>query len=169
MTAKLSALYHKYEDVILYIIFGVLTTIVAFVFQFIGKLALHLSVPMATVFSWIAAVTFAYVTNRIFVFKSKVTGIGKVTLEAVSFYAARLATLAIEIIIMTIFTDKLNHQVITFLHLDTIDYTSGLFSLVKNADDFNTLIFKILANVIVLITNYILSKMFIFKRKEQTT
>ena len=86
-------------------------------------------------FQWICAVTFAYFANRIFVFKSKNQ---KKFKEAVSFYGSRVATLLMDMGIMFVF--------VTLLHL-------------------NDKIMKLVVQVVVTAANYILSKLFVFKKK----
>ncbi len=167
MTLKVKELYKKYEDIILYIIFGVLTTVVSFIVQFGAPRWFGASVGMSTVLSWIAAVTFAYVTNRIFVFKSENKGFTNIAKEAVSFYTARLLTLGIEFLIMWLCADKFSGFFISLFSFDKINFSSGIFSTFENAVEFNTFVFKVLANVIILISNYILSKLVIFKAKTQ--
>ena len=132
-----------------YIIFGVLTTIVSFVCAGISKkifemcgFSAQVIGPVSTVISWICAVTFAFVTNRIWVFKSKAKGFKAVAAEAFKFYGGRLTTLLIELIIMT-----LGYSVFHF----------------------NYWLTKIFANVIVLILNYVISKFVIFNTEGKTS
>lgn len=141
---KILKLYKKYEEIINYLIVGVLTTIVSLVVKWgllftilDAKNAFQLQV--AVVISWIVAVIFAYVTNRIFVFKSKSKNIIK---EIVSFFGARLLTLGLEMIIMWFF--------VTLLKLDS---------------DIWVLIWTMVAQVLVIIFNYVLSKLFVFRKK----
>lgn len=136
-------LYHKYEEIINYLIVGVLTTFVSLVVKY-GLLftILHadnaFELQLAIIISWIAAVSFAYITNRIFVFKSKNKNILK---EIISFFGARVATLLMEMFIMWFF--------ITLLKLNT---------------DFYVLIFTFITQVLIMIGNYILSKLFVFRK-----
>lgn len=139
----LQKLYYRYEEALMYLFFGVLTTVVSFLAAGLSKWALEqmqagsgtVSI-VSTVFSWICAVTFAYVTNRLWVFDSKVSGFSAIFREAVSFYGGRAFTLAAETVMMW-----LGYSVI------------GI----------NYWITKIGANVIVLILNYVISKLFVFK------
>lgn len=137
---KLIKLYKKYEEIINYIIVGGLTTVVSLgtyylcVFTFLDpNVAVELQI--ANIISWICCVTFAYFTNRIFVFKSKND---KKLKEAVKFYSSRIATLLMDMAIMFIF--------VTCLHL-------------------NDKIMKLVVQVIVTVANYIISKLFVFKKK----
>lgn len=141
---KIISLYKKYEEIINYLIVGVLTTVVSLVVKWgllftilDAKNAFQLQV--AVVISWIAAVIFAYVTNRIFVFKSKSKSILK---EIISFFGARLLTLGLEMIIMWFF--------VTLLKLDS---------------DMWVLVWTMVAQVLVIIFNYVLSKLFVFRKR----
>ena len=134
-------LYKKYEEIINYLIIGGLTTLVslgsyyACVFTILDPNN-KIELQIANIISWILAVTFAYFTNRIFVFKSKNKNKLK---EALSFYSSRLSTLLLEILLMFIF--------VSLLH-------------------FNDKIIKLVVQVILIITNYLLSKLFVFKKIE---
>lgn len=158
-------LYEKYESIILYIIFGVLTTIVSFAVQGFSSYILKTSVFISTTISWIAAVTFAYVTNRIYVFKSQEHGFSNVAKEAVKFYSARIITYFMEVIIMILCADKFSEFFINLFGLNKFDYQTGVLSKLKDATHLNEFIFKIIANVIILVSNYILSKLIVFKKK----
>lgn len=137
---KCLKLYKKYEEIINYLIVGGLTTIVS-----LGSYYLCIytfldpyvwyQLQAANIISWICAVTFAYFANRIFVFKSKNQ---KKFKEAVSFYGSRIATLFMDMSIMFVF--------VTLLHL-------------------NDKIMKLVVQVVVTFANYILSKLFVFKKK----
>ena len=137
---KVWNLYKKYDEIINYLIVGGLTTIVSLgtyyfcVYTFLNpNNAFQLQI--ANIISWISCVTFAYFTNRIFVFKSKRTDKLK---EAISFYGSRIATLLLEMGIMFVF--------VTILH-------------------FNDKIIKFVAQVVITILNYVLSKLLIFRKK----
>ena len=134
-------LYRKYKEIINYLIVGGLTTVVslgvyyACVLTFLdpGK---AIQLQAANIISWIAAVTFAYFTNRIFVFESKNPHMIR---EAGAFYAARLGTLLMEMAVM--------------------------FLLVTIAG-VNDKIAKLLVQVLIIIANYILSKLVVFRKKQ---
>lgn len=136
-------IYYKYEEKWLYLFFGVLTTVVSFITAGVSKYLLEQAgsgssvvSTGSTVISWICAVTFAYVTNRLWVFDSKAKGAKALFGEAVSFYGGRVFTLVVETVMMW------------------LGYT--LIGI-------NYWITKIAANVVVLILNYIISKIFVFK------
>ena len=143
---KIKELYFKYKEIINYLIFGVLTTIVSLVVKYIllftildAKDALQLQV--AVIISWIAACLFAYITNRKWVFESKSRNILK---EMINFFTARLTTLGLEMLIMFVFVTAL-----------------GLNS------DIWVIIWTLVAQILVIIANYILSKLIVFKKKEE--
>ena len=141
---KIINLYKKYEEIINYLVVGVLTTVVSLVVKW-GLLFTILDasnafqLQVAVVTSWVIAVIFAYVTNRIFVFKSKSKDILK---EITSFFGARILTLGMEMLIMWFF--------VTLLELNS---------------DLWVFIWTMLAQVLVIIFNYIFSKLFVFKTK----
>jgi len=138
------SIYHKNEEIWNYLIVGGLTTVVSLAVKWgllftvlDPKNALELQI--AVIISWICAVLFAYVTNRIYVFKSKSKNILK---EISSFFGARLLTLGMEMLIMWFF--------ITLLKL--------------NSDNW-VLIWTIITQVLVTVFNYIFSKIFVFKKR----
>lgn len=133
-------IYLKYKEIINYLIFGILTTIVSLLTYYLLVLTIlnpnnAIELQIANIISWIISVTFAYITNRIYVFNSKDKNITK---EIIKFYSSRLTTLFLDMALMFIFVSKLN---------------------------FNDKIIKILVQIIVIILNYILSKILVFKKK----
>lgn len=138
---KIIELFNKYKEIIMYLIFGVLTTVVSLVTYYALTLTIlnpekAIQLQLANIISWIVSVAFAYVTNRKFVFESKSEDIVK---EATSFVGGRVLTLLLDMAIMFIF--------VTFLHL-------------------NDKIFKIVSQVLVIVTNYVISKLFVFKENK---
>ena len=133
---KMKQYMEKYRHYILYIIFGVLTTIVNIVTYYFA----HLLLPVmpSTVIAWILAVLFAYVTNRRFVFESQAKTKQEIVREIISFFSARLFTGLVDFVCMFIFVDCLK---------------------------INDLVIKTIANIIVIILNYVLSKIFVFKKR----
>ena len=127
----------KYKDVILYLIFGGFTTVVNIVVYWVCVHVLGAGVMTGTVAAWALAVLFAYLTNRSMVFHSSAAGAQEIMKEIGSFFACRLGTGAVDWAIMFVF--------VTVLH-------------------FNDMIIKILANIIVIVLNYVLSKFVIFKK-----
>ena len=136
---KVVQLYKKYKEVINYLIFGVLTTIISLAVYYILTFTIlnpnnSLELQIANVIAWVISVSFAYVTNRKFVFGSKNKNIKK---EAISFFNARIVTLVIDMIIMGV----------------------GV-----NVIGFNDKILKFISQIIVIISNYLFSKLFVFKK-----
>lgn len=135
---QLWSFYKKYEDVILYLFFGGCTFLVCMISYYICATPLGMNYMVANIISWVIAVLFAYVTNRIFVFKSKVKGLAEILKELWMFVACRISTGVMEIVIMFVG--------VSLLH-------------------FNDLIIKGIAQVLVILSNYVLSKLIIFRKK----
>ena len=138
-------LYKKYKEIINYMIFGTLTAVVNLVVKYLLLFTIcdptnGFQLQAAIVISWIAAVIFAYVTNRKYVFFSKNEKWFK---ELVGFVGGRLATLLIEMFVMWFFVTNL-----------------------KLNSDMQVVIFTIVAQILVIIGNYIVSKLFVFKKKK---
>lgn len=129
----------KYKSIIMYLIFGVLTTLVNIVSYYIFSHILKTGVMFSTVIAWVLAVLFAYVTNRKWVFTSYAKGRKEIFNELLSFFSCRIATGIVDTLFMFIFVERLH---------------------------FNDVIIKIIANIIVIILNYIASKLIIFKKKD---
>lgn len=138
---NIKELYLKYKEIINYLIFGVLTTVVSLatyyicVYTFLNPDNI-LQLQVANIVSWIAGVTFAYITNRKFVFESEEQEKLK---EAGKFVTSRIATLLTDMLIMFIG--------VTILKL-------------------NDKIIKLISQIIVIIANYLLSKMLVFRKIE---
>lgn len=145
MIEKIKQIYQKHEEIINYLIIGGLTTLVSLITKYALLFTIldaknPLQLQIAIVVSWIVAVLFAYVTNRKFVFKSKDD---KIIHEMALFISARIATLIMEAVIMWFF--------VTFLKMDS---------------NFYVVLWTIVAQVLVLIGNYILSKFLVFNNKK---
>ncbi len=143
---KLLELYKKYKEIILYLIFGVLATVVSLGVKYallftVLEASNAVQLQIAVIISWVAAVLFAYFTNRNFVFESKNQNKLK---EFSSFVVARITTLIMEMIIMWFF--------VTLLGLNSNLYV---------------VIFTLISQVVVIVGNYILSKLFVFKKADK--
>lgn len=138
---KIFDLYKKNKEIINYLIVGGLTTLVSIVSYFIISSIVDIEnnfwFIFANVLSWILSVIFAYVTNKIFVFESKVKGKKEVSKEMGKFFTSRIATLVIELVLM-------------FVLVKLITLNNGLS--------------KIFAQIVVIILNYVFSKIFVFKK-----
>ena len=139
-------LYKKYKEIINYLIFGVLTTIVNLVVKYLLLFTIlnpknSIELQTAIIISWIIAVIFAYITNRIYVFESKNKNKFK---EFINFIIARISTLLMEMAIMWFF--------VTFLKLNSNIYV---------------IVFTLISQFFVIVANYIFSKLFIFKKVDK--
>ena len=146
MIKRIKELYIKYKEIINYLIFGILTTLVNLITKYILLFTIlnptnGFQLQIAIIISWIAGVLFAYFTNRKFVFESKNQNKLK---EFISFVVARIATLLLEMFIMWFF--------VTLLKLNS---------------DLYVVIFTLVAQVAVVIGNYIFSKLFVFKKTDK--
>ena len=137
---KLADLYISHQEVMRYLIFGGLTTAVNILIYAICYYVFHIENGISNVIAWILSATFAYITNKIYVFDSKVKTKHDLFKEIVYFYGCRLLTLAVDQGIMILTVDKLG---------------------------WNALLMKIIANIIVIILNFIFSKLLIFKKRDR--
>lgn len=136
------------KEVFSYLFFGVLTTVVnLIVFKLFKD---RMDVLLANVVAWVAAVIFAFVTNKFFVFESKSWKPNILVKEIVSFSGARLLTLGIEELGLLV--------MINLLHLEKILTIPSLLS--------GEMVIKLIISVIVVVLNYIFSKLIIFKKKD---
>lgn len=136
---QVKTLYIKYKEIINYLIVGVLTTIVSLAVYYVSVYTFlnpenAIQLQIANILSWVAGVTFAYFTNRKFVFESKEKN--KLA-EASKFVLSRVITLIMDMIVMWLG--------VTILCL-------------------NDKIMKLISQVIITVSNYIFSKIFVFKK-----
>ncbi|MBQ7699300.1 MAG: GtrA family protein [Clostridia bacterium] len=142
---KANAWIKKHKEVVLYVVFGGLTTLVNYLvfYPLVNIPGMQDNVSWWTlvvnVIAWVAAVAFAYVTNKFFVFQSKDKSGKTVFREIVSFVGARVASLLIEEAILALF--------VTVLH-------------------FNENLIKLIASIGTVIINYFFSKFVIFRKKK---
>lgn len=151
---SLQKLWYAHESVWMYIFIGGLTTLVSLIFQQIPTeifkgmhMANWLNTLLSTTISWIAAVTFAFFTNKRYVFKSQTDTKLAFWREFFMFYGARLVTYFLEVVIMELG----NH------YFATVD---------GQLVTWRSLMVKIVAQVVILTINYIFSKLVIFKKKQ---
>lgn len=140
MITKIKKLYKKYEEIVNYLIVGVLTTVVSLALYYLLVFTIlnpdnAIELQIANVLSWCGAVAFAFVTNRKYVFKSQNKNIKK---EAVSFVSSRVLTLLMDMGIM-------------FLSVTILKM--------------NDKIAKLISQVVITIANYVFSKLFVFKKQ----
>ncbi len=137
MIEKLRSLIEKYWDVLSYLFFGVLTTVVTYLIYFPGDRLLH-TAWLSNSIAWVFAVLFAYVTNKPFVFESHDWSMKTVGPEFVKFVGTRIASLGAENLILLVTVD--------LLHWNRIGW-------------------KLFASVLVVILNYIGSTLLVFRKK----
>jgi putative flippase GtrA len=169
MFEKLKQLWVKYEEIILYLILGFATTVVSWITYAVARDLIGLTVAVSNVFSWICSVTFAFITNKTWVFKSKAVDTMDLIRQTLQFYGARLATLGIETLLMYLCADKYSYKFIHLFGLDKLNYSGKIlsFELINSPQRLNEMIFKMcIVSIFIIIINYILSKLVIFKKKE---
>ena len=140
---KVWTLYHKHQEIINYLIVGGLTTLISLAVKYgllftVLEASDAIELQIAVIVSWIVAVIFAYFANRIFVFHSK----SKQYLKEISgFVTGRIATLIMEMVIMWFF--------VTLLGLNSNIWV---------------IIWTVVVQILVIIGNYIISKLFVFNK-----
>lgn len=134
----LKALLQKYKDIVLYVVFGGLTTLVNIVSFYVLEQLLAVATVPATCVAWALSVLFAYVTNRRWVFESKENTRRGILREMGSFFLFRLLSGLMDVAIMYMCVDLLG---------------------------WNSMIIKVLSNVLVIIVNYVASKLVIFRKR----
>ena len=138
MKDKIKELVKKYNFIILYGIFGDLTTVINIGVYGLLYSVLGVSNVLSNVVAWIVSVLFAFITNKLWVFESKSFDFNLLIKELGSFTACRLATGVLDLGIMFVGVDLLKGPAI---------------------------VLKIVSNIIVIILNYVMSKIFVFKKK----
>lgn len=124
-------------ELVSYLFAGVATTVVNYVVYYVATRAFGMTAVPGTWTAWVAAVAFGYVVNKVFVFHTHYDSALALLREAGSFFAMRLVSLGMETVLMFVLVEK--------LHL-------------------NDLAMKLLVNILVIIANYVFSKLFIFKK-----
>lgn len=124
------------REIMLYLLFGVLTTVVNYLSYYLFTRYLQLDVLLANGLAWVLSVIFAYITNKIYVFQSKTTSLSDLGKEFMLFISARIGSGVFDMLIVYLFVD--------------------VFGM-------SDLIIKLISNVVVIIANWAISKIFIFK------
>lgn len=157
--------YALHKEIILYFAFGIGTTIVSmgsyylcrvifpdedhvpvwlrWIFNITHRFGVESNTALPVIISWFLSVTFAFLTNRVYVFHSEVRTFWGFMLEALKLYASRIATLFVDLLIMFLLVD------VPKIHNPLYEFCAKIFS-----------------NIIVLILNFILSKVFVFRNKK---
>lgn len=135
---KIRMLIRKHYDILAYLFFGVLTTAVNYVVYLPCYNLLHISAAVSNVIAWIAAVAFAYLTNKPFVFKSHDWSAKTVLPELTKFVGSRIVSGALE-------------TAIIFLTVDLMHWNGNVM--------------KLVTSVLVVILNYVASKLIVFRER----
>jgi putative flippase GtrA len=138
---QIKEIYTKYKEVLNYLIFGVLATLVNFVTYFIVARIIGIDEVISSGISWFCSVLFAYITNKIFVFESETHGIKEFLKEMISFFLARIVSGAL--------------------------CDVGTFAIMVKVFKINDIVAKVITQIMVVIVNYIFSKMIIFKKNKK--
>ena len=138
MIAKIRAIIEKHWDILSYLFFGALTTLVNYLVYFPCYNFLHLSTVASNVIAWVVAVAFAYLTNKPFVFKSHDWSMKTVAPELAKFVGCRVGSGLLETALL-------------FLTVDLLRWNGNLM--------------KIILSVMVVILNYVGSKLLVFRKK----
>ena len=134
--AKIKALFLKYKGLIMYAVFGGLTTLVNMAAYYLCFNIIGISNVPSVIIAWILAVCFAFITNKLWVFNSKSFSAKVLKHELPTFFGARIATGLLDVGIMYLAVDVLH---------------------------WNSTVWKLISNILVIIINYIASKLLIFK------
>lgn len=135
----------KYKEIIMYLIFGVATTAVNWVVYTLLVTLMKAEVTFSNAVAWFVAVVFAYVTNKLFVFESRDTSIKTLVKEILAFFGSRVASGVIEIFLPTL--------------LMAIGLNQAVFGIEGS-------VAKFAVSAIVIILNYIFSKLIVFRSKK---
>ena len=141
----LKKLYASHKEIVDYLFWGVVAFILSMVLYWVFYSLFKWTPVISNTVDWIIVVVFAYITNKTFVFRSHVKGIKALFGEFVSFVAARLFTLLLE-------------DAIIFVGVTLLGYNTNLGSMAV----------KLIGQVVVIITNYILSKLLVFRKPKKT-
>lgn len=136
---KIFALFKKYKEIILYLIVGALTTAISIFVQWIFTYPLPLHTFFATLISLFISITFAFFTNKIFVFESKTKGKKAFLHELYLFYSSRAFTAIVELIAMPLLVDVCH---------------------------FHPMITKAVVSIVIIILNYVFSKFIVFRKRK---
>ena len=131
--------YKKHKEPLLYLFFGALTTLVNFLVFFVFTSWIVLDVLVANAIAWVAAVLFAYLADRTWVFVSRATTVGAIAREITGFFGGRVFTLLFEEAVIWLFIKRMG------LHAMAV---------------------KLVAAVAIVILNYIICKLFVFRKKK---
>ena len=134
----------RHKEIILYLFFGVTTTVVNWAVYALMTAVLHADMTLANAVAWVAAVVYAFITNKLFVFESKSLASGVLLREGVKFFSARIASGIVEILLPAVMV--------------AVGLNGTLFGLEGG-------IAKAVVSIVVIVMNYVLSKWLVFRKK----
>lgn len=126
----------KSKEIISYIVFGGFTTVINFIIYLVCTRIFTMDKMLSTAIAWFFSVLFAYITNKLFVFNAKTDTFYKTIAECAKFFAGRLSTGLLDEAFILVFAEMLH---------------------------FNDILVKMITTVIVIVANYVISKLYIFK------
>ena len=135
--SKISEIYIKYKEFILYIVFGILTTVVSISSYYVCSEILNIHYLVSNIISWVLSVIFAYFTNRVWVFESKSKNTSDILKEMLTFVNCRLLSGVIDMATMFVLVGA--------IHI-------------------NDMYAKVFTQFIVVVLNYVFSKLIVFKK-----
>ena len=138
-------MYGKYREIILYLFFGGCTTLINIVAYYLCYSVAGIPNVPSTCIAWVIAVLFAYLTNKVFVFQSRSFKRDVLIREGLQFFGCRLLTGLLDVAVMFVTVDLLH--------------------LLENVIPHYEILWKTVSNIIVIILNYIASKLLIFKKQ----
>ncbi len=154
MIMKIKELLIKYKELIVYVLFGAATTLVNFAVYKVCNLILGEELYLVSnIVAWFASVIFAYVTNKLWVFESKSWSSKVILKEIPSFFAARVFSFAVEEVGLFLLVDVMGFESYS---IEISDFTIG-----------GNMIAKVILAFVVVVLNYLFSKLFIFRKKEK--
>ena len=133
---RIRNIFEKYKEIISYGFWGVITTLVNYAVFFVCLRLFDINYLISNTVSWVCAVTFAFITNKIFVFNSIDWSMAKLKAEVLPFFLGRIFSLIVETVILYVLVDGLS---------------------------LNSEIMKVFTNLVVVAINYFISKFMIFK------
>ena len=138
MKEKIRKLFLRYYDLIMYLVFGVMTTAVNYLVYLPCFNMLGLSASVSNMISWVVSVAFAFLTNKPFVFRSHDWSAKVVWPELVKFVGCRVGSGVMETVIL-------------FVTVDTLRWNGNIW--------------KLVTSVLVVVVNYVGSKLLVFRKK----
>lgn len=140
---KIKDIYNKHKEIIDYLFWGGVAFFLSMFLFWLFASKMGWPEVFSNNVDWVICVLFTFVTNKLFVFRSKTSAPAALAREFISFVAARIFTLLLEDLIIWIGCDKMG-------------YDSGVAQIVV----------KLVAQFVVIVTNYILSKLIVFRKKD---